>query len=803
MIPAIVCVTVAALLLCPIASAGDRSLFVLHYDSSNSGIMRVDPDSGQQSPFASFLYCCSLSGPNGGQSLAALPDRVVVQGVAFYEFDIRSGQVLRRYPSLVPPYATWSFQGVAVDVAAAKQLGIEPGYYGSPVCTRGPEGDFCRAPLVPFPGHERKDTWSSQHALLHRGLDAAGSDLRLIKTFTSDDYFGARRFTSVDVDRGRFWFWIQTLEGKTNSAVQRLTSAPITDGAVGDESLIRETRIPFATASAEERRSASSFAYDGLGQYLLHTFRYDLLHNETRLTRAVAEGQEVVLTRDQRGQLEAVAVRPPSKPPSFIQLLPGIGETRGVNGTDWRSDAWLFNPSDAPMGVTLRRVTKPEMYREIELGSHASIKLDNVLAQFGGGPSGDGTTFDALLIETPYRDKAQLSVYSRTYTKASGGGTYGQSVPAVMSPIGYSNHMSWDTPSRDMSETNSVILLDKRDPKQFRHNLGVVNPSDVPVTILLRYAGNTLETVVNRDSEAVLKVPARSVRQFNLESLFPAYIVQTWAPEIAVAADRPVALSLSMIDNVTGDASFIPFTFYSIDVPETARLAFPAIARTAGANGSRWQTDMYGVFGNALATVPSQKPQANFYGPANCSTATMTLNPSAGFPDPAGVWPTTWYTAFSDVTRQACPEADSVTGALEVRTGSWMSAVARTYTTRDDGGTYGDILPLYPPRGWPSRHFSGIELNDAFRVNIGLYNGFATPVDLELRLYRDDGSLAASKTVTTAAKALLQNGLRQFFGTELPDGLYGLSVLPLNGAEGCWPYISVVDNVTNDPTNFW
>jgi hypothetical protein len=38
--------------------------------------------------------------------------------------------------------------------------------------------------------------------------------------------------------------------------------------------------------------------------------------------------------------------------------------------------------------------------------------------------------------------------------------------------------------------------------------------------------------------------------------------------------------------------------------------------------------------------------------------------------------------------------------------------------------------------------------------------------------------------------------------TEIPNGIYGLSVVPLDGT-GCWPYVSLVDNVTGDPTNWW
>jgi len=131
-----------------------------------------------------------------------------------------------------------------------------------------------------------------------------------------------------------------------------------------------------------------------------------------------------------------------------------------------------------------------------------------------------------------------------------------------------------------------------------------------------------------------------------------------------------------------------------------------------------------------------------------------------------------------------------------------MSMVSRTYTTREDGGTYGDILPLYPPHGWPVRHFAGIELNDNFRVNVGLYNGADEESRIALRLYDEDGLLAVEKIVTLESRQSFQSNLREMLGGNLKDGIYGLSFVTLNGP-GCWPYISTVDNVTGDPTNWW
>ncbi len=151
-------------------------------------------------------------------------------------------------------------------------------------------------------------------------------------------------------------------------------------------------------------------------------------------------------------------------------------------------------------------------------------------------------------------------------------------------------------------------------------------------------------------------------------------------------------------------------------------------------------------------------------------------------------------------------------GALEVRTASWMAGYARTYTTRVDGGTYGEMLPFYPPYGFPVQHFAGLEISPRFRINVGLYNGDKEhAVVHRLTLYAGDGAKVAEREVTMPPRANLVERLEDLLGMardSLPEGSYGLTVLPLddtaNGVQGrSWAFVSVVDNVTGDPTNWW
>jgi hypothetical protein len=779
--------------------AQERPLYVLRLAPDwHQGIARLDPDSGIETPFADFIYAAYFGEAYGGLQLTALSDRIIAQGAEYYEFDAASGQLLRRYPALAPGYDTWAFHGVAVDEPTAQKLGIATGYYGSPICQPGPaNGLGCGATVAPFPGYSSHTNLTEQNLLLRRGLEPGDASLSLAKVFSLDSGGGspwAQRFAAFDSGRGQFWF--RLLGGG-----QRLTAAPIVNGTIGDEAVVRED----LNDPAERARSLRAFAFDPARESFFQSIFYTTL-NELRLTRESIDGSKQILRRESNDQIsfDSLTVLSTADPESYTQLLPAAGDAPGANGTYWRSDAWVFNPSDAPMDVTLQRVSRAGVVKRLSLAPGASRKIPNILRELGGGVSRDGMPSDAVIVESPFRRGAQLSVYSRTYTSAPGGGTYGQAIPAVPSLVGYSNHVAPTTFINSVAETLPAFILDKRDPAQYRHNIGIVNTADQPLSIRLRYAVVSSLPVNDPDREKILTVPPHTLRQYSIEALFPLEVVAGLPPYIVVMGDRPAALWLSMVDNKTGDASFIPFTLYGIETAPDARLAFPAVAHTRGANGTFWRTDGYGLFWARATGGQPQQPDVNFYsagGPCTTGATTRKLAASPGVPGIESALQF-WFTTFADIARQVCPSSEDASGALEVRTGSWMSMVSRTYTTREDGGTYGDILPLYPPHGWPVRHFAGIELNDNFRVNVGLYNGADQESRIALRLYDEDGLLAVEKIVTLEARQSFQSNLREMLGGNLKDGIYGLSFVTLNGP-GCWPYISTVDNVTGDPTNWW
>ncbi len=530
-----------------------------------------------------------------------------------------------------------------------------------------------------------------------------------------------------------------------------------------------------------------------------------------------------------------------------MQLVPIVSRTTGINNTFWTSDLWLLNPSAAEMAVTIRRVVKPETFTTVTLPAHGSLRIPDALAWLGGGDAGDGVKADALVLTAPYRWGANLVAAARVSTPASGGGSYGQAVPAVPSVAGYSNHLPYYPEDTDAyynipweERRPATFSLDLREPGRFRHNLGVVNDEDEPVelTLLWGYDLAREDDLVSLRPAAALQrvtVPAHSVHVVSIEGLFPAEVRDAWPPRIAVHADRQVALWLSMVDNLTGDATFIPYSNLTLhtDLDEDW-YAVPVVSHSPGREGTFWTTTLYGTEGQRLpyqydtpsaAFLPAD-PVAACGGAAAAQRIETALEGQVGMPldrwletlrslgyTPSETWAKrTWRTVCPDVVRlfPECAQEDSTRGALEVRIGSWTAGFTRTYTTRDDGGTYGSMLPFYPPHGWPVQNFAGIEVRPDWRVNVGLYNGQRDrPVIHRLSLYAADGTLAAEHELALEPGASLVEPLATVLGVvSIPDGTYGLTVLPLDdpdtGDQGtCWAFVSLVDNVTGDPTNWW
>ncbi len=137
----------------------------------------------------------------------------------------------------------------------------------------------------------------------------------------------------------------------------------------------------------------------------------------------------------------ALGGRPPRE---HVQTVPIVGGGPGARGTDWSTELWLYNPSARPQTATLRRVTRPEESRTLEVPGHGSVRVDDTLTWLGAGPSGDGVRHEAVVVSAESRWAEELVAQGRISTAdPATGGRFGHAVPAVPGRVGYSNHLAW------------------------------------------------------------------------------------------------------------------------------------------------------------------------------------------------------------------------------------------------------------------------------------------------------------------------------------------------------------------------
>jgi hypothetical protein len=837
-------------------------IHVLHHASTSletlftgEGIWSFSPETGvhtKLAPYSGLAHAGSAES-NAHNRLQPCEDRLLIQSwPGDFHLDAVTFRLLRRTPPFVEPELYgWALYGPVVCGAEAKHLGLAPGTYGQAWCGLPGHNDFYPCSPHQFPGMAAPNEISSFRTIVHRAARLDEPGLRFGFSLDYPQWPTLGRSHGLDLEHKRWWA----------ISADTLVYLPIEPTGAGAPSGSVKPKLPPKGAypsqmlqwfSDPKRKISLAWLVGSHNGAFVDPDQFVAFDDQLQPTTTYASYN----TWDPKPL--------PPMPISFAQLsgllpeeheqtIPVVGHARGEKDTFWTSDLWLYNPSDQPTTATIRRVSTTGSTKTIELGAHASTRINDALAWVGGGPAGDGAEHDALVITTPYRWGAQLIATSRTFTPApepelrAAGGSMGHAVTSVPTRLGYTNHLVFlNKTAFSYNWFASQLLLDLRQPGRFRHNIGVVNDTSEPLEVRLRWPYHLVwftESEVPEGANQRITVPPHSVKVTAIEPLFPASIRDRWPPKIGVAADRPAIIWLSMVDNLTGDATFVPFTQFFLDGNDDHRAAIPVVAHNPGSKGTFWLTDVYGWFWDQRTYLLEDHPYMDqpraFLRPFTPSTQcggaggagelvtyldgtvgmpletwAKTRAPGVTPPPPPDALESSWNTVFPDAARlfPQCANDTSIKGALELRTGSWMAAYSRTYTTRADGGSYGEMLPLYPYEGWPVQHFAGIEVGRQFRINIGLYNGNkGHAITHRLSLYRTDGTLYAQHEVTLKPWESIQERIEKMLGVpydSIPAGTYGLTVLPLDdkekGVEGrSWAYVSLVDNVTGDPTNWW
>jgi hypothetical protein len=222
--------------------------------------------------------------------------------------------------------------------------------------------------------------------------------------------------------------------------------------------------------------------------------------------------------------------------------IPAAGVTAGSNGTFWRTDLRIYNPSTVdeidvtlhflPQGVDGRNIAG----RMFHIGKRETLVLDNVVATLAPELT---NAVGAIRIDSDTYASFEFIVSSRTWTGTGDvmrPGTYGQFVPAL-----------------DPADANrfSAVLHVASSP-DVRTNLGVMNPGLEEVSVRMTLLGIDGKPFLESNP---MTVPPRSMRQWSIADLFGALYAENGV--VIIEATTPVFTWGSVVDNYSGDAIFV------------------------------------------------------------------------------------------------------------------------------------------------------------------------------------------------------------------------------------------------------
>lgn len=225
------------------------------------------------------------------------------------------------------------------------------------------------------------------------------------------------------------------------------------------------------------------------------------------------------------------------------KYIPAAAKAPGSNGTYWRTDVRIYNPSSVnditvslhflPQGMDGSNISG----RGFSIGKRETLVLDDVVSILAPWAT---SAVGAIRIDSDHaHTNDDFIVSSRTYTgtgDATRPGTYGQFVPALE--------------VADASRSSAVLHVASR--SDVRTNLGLMNPTLEEVTVRFTLLGIDGKPFLE---SAPLVVPPRSMQQWSMSAMFGGL----YAPDSVIIADAtaPVFSWGSVIDNYSGDAIFV------------------------------------------------------------------------------------------------------------------------------------------------------------------------------------------------------------------------------------------------------
>ncbi|HEX7828475.1 MAG TPA: hypothetical protein VF787_02405 [Thermoanaerobaculia bacterium] len=226
--------------------------------------------------------------------------------------------------------------------------------------------------------------------------------------------------------------------------------------------------------------------------------------------------------------------------------IPVAGAAAGANGTRFRTDVRIFNPSSTtPIGISIHFLPLGENGenipgRVVSIAPRQVAVLNDIVTNFIQYPT--GSVIGALRLDSDTDKSYEFSAESRTYTDSpnpGAPGTYGQFIPAL---------------DPDIHATKSGIVTHVISNSAFRTNTGVMNANRETVTVRVKVL--SADGTLLRESPS-FPVYAMSMTLQSLTSL-TGLIQNVDDGYVIIESTLPVFAFASVIDNQSNDSIFIP-----------------------------------------------------------------------------------------------------------------------------------------------------------------------------------------------------------------------------------------------------
>ncbi len=233
----------------------------------------------------------------------------------------------------------------------------------------------------------------------------------------------------------------------------------------------------------------------------------------------------------------------PDVPASFTRMIPAIGHLDGANGAKFRSDVYLFNPSDQPRAVTLEAKSweiaeSPAFLTLTLLPNEARVIRDALVTAFGK------TGIARLRYTSQTPGGSGVRVTSRTYNVDSNGGTYGFLMPPL-------NNF------QIAGSGDSLEILGAVADPGYRTNIGLVDMTEWPTNQNATARVEILDSSSKTVDSFNVTFPVAGGTQLN--DVFRARELSVSGPVLIriTPASGMIGAYATTTDNITNDSSYL------------------------------------------------------------------------------------------------------------------------------------------------------------------------------------------------------------------------------------------------------